>query len=78
MYEVIGFRHMNGTSKKTGKPYSGFMIWFSMPFRSEDGVGQETDSVFVDDTLLKGRVPAVGGIIDLRFNRRGFLESVEL
>lgn len=71
MVEIVGIKRMEGTSKKTNKPYSGYMIWY---IQEEAGVtGKSADSAFVSDTILGGQIPEVGGFAELRYNKNGFL-----
>lgn len=71
MVEIVGIKRMEGTSKKSGKPYSGYMIWY---IQEEAGVtGKSADSAFVSDMILNGAIPEVGGFAELRYNKNGFL-----
>lgn len=76
MFEIVGIKRMEGTSKKTNKPYSGYMIWY---VQEEQGVtGKSADSAFISDVLLQGEIPAVGGFIELRYNKNGFLTEANI
>lgn len=74
MYEVVGFRKSAGTSKKTGKEFSGYIVFFNL---LQTGVtGMATEHCFISDDL--GYVPTVGDRVRLNYNSRGFLMEVEL
>ena len=74
MYEVIGVRKTEGTSKKTGKPFSGFIVFYQY---DQTGVtGKACDNVFVSADLLGGLIPAPGMHCELRYNRNGFLTDL--
>lgn len=71
MNEIIGVRRTEGTSKKTGKPFSGYIVFYQY---TQQGVsGMACDNVFVSDELLTGTIPAPGMKCELRYNRNGFL-----
>lgn len=72
--EIVGVKRMDGKSKRTGRPYAGFMIWYQEQREGVDGVA--CDSSFLSDALLDGRVPSPGDCIVLSYNRSGFLEYV--
>ena len=75
MVEVVGTKRMEGTSKKSGKPYSGYMVWY---LEQQDGVtGQAADSAFISDTMLGGIIPNVGQLLELRYNKNGYLTEVK-
>ena len=78
MVEVCGVKYMKGTSRKTGKPYEGHTVYFT-----EDGAAQQVkgfvaDSVFLSSDVLQGRIPDVGDKLDIRYDRRGFVSSVDI
>ena len=75
MVSVVGFRRCEGKSKSTGKPYSGYIVFYEEERPGVTGIACE--SVFLSDDLLEGRAPAVGQMMDLRYGRGGFLQSVE-
>lgn len=75
MISVVGVRKCSGTSKKTGKPYSGYICFYEEERLGVEGVAAE--SVFLSDEVLNSRIPAVGSELELRYSRSGFLQSVE-
>lgn len=75
-YEVIGVRRSAGTSKKTGKPYSGYIVFYT--YRQADVTGVASDNAFVSDQLLEDYIPQVGDKIQLIYDRNGFLQAFEL
>lgn len=75
MVEVVGFRRCEGKSKSTGKSYAGYIAFYE---EDRMGVtGRAAESVFLSDDLLEGRSLAVGQLMDLRYGRGGYLQSVE-
>lgn len=81
MAKIIGYQQMSGTSKKTGNPYSGFMVYYTEPMRVRSGFfggGDSCDSAFISDDLLQGIVPEVGADLDLRYDKRGYLREVNI
>lgn len=71
MNEVIGVRKAEGISKKTGKPFSGYIVFYQ--YEQGDVTGKACDNVFVSADLLQGMIPTPGMIVELRYNRNGFL-----
>ena len=77
MVEICGVKFMEGTSKKSGKPYKAYLIHYT-----EDGAGQGFDGfvtgdAFIDVSLLNGRKPSVGDRVELFYNKQGFLLHVQ-
>lgn len=74
IYEVVGFRACQGVSKKTQRPYNGYFVFLTI---ERTGVqGKATENIFVGEEL--GYVPAVGDLVRLNYNSRGFLVGVEV
>lgn len=71
---IIGVKRVSGVSKKSGKPYSGYNIWYEEPRNGVQGFA--ADNAYVSDEVLAGEIPAVGGHIQLSYNRNGYLEAV--
>lgn len=74
MYEVVGFRRSVGTSKKTGKDFAGYIVFFN--FAQQGVTGMATEQTFISDEL--SYVPSLGDRVRLLYNARGFLMEVEL
>lgn len=74
--EIIGFRRCSGTSKKTQKPYSGYIIFFQ--FDAPDVTGKSCDNAFVSDELLMGYIPKIGDRFKLFYNKSGFMTDFDL
>lgn len=72
-YEIIGVRRSAGTSKKTGKPYSGYIVFYT--HNQQDVEGVACDNTFITDTILNGYIPRVGDLIQLIYDRNGFLQD---
>lgn len=72
MHEVIGFRRSEGVSKKTGKNFSGYIVFFALDQRGV--TGKACDQAFISDDL--DYVPSLGDKVQLIYNSRGFLTDV--
>lgn len=71
MNEIIGVRKAEGTSKKTNKPYSGYIVFYQ--YDQENVTGKACDNVFVSSDVLNGLTPAPGMQCEMHYNRQGFL-----
>lgn len=47
---LLGFQKMEGTSKKTGKPYNGYML--HLGYYDEHVTGNATAQIFVDSKII--------------------------
>lgn len=73
-YEVVGFRRTSGTSKKTNKDYSGYIVFFKF---TQNGVtGCATEQCFISDQL--NYFPQIGQSVRLLYNAHGYLIEVEV
>lgn len=70
---VVGYRDIKGTSKKNGKPYDGCLLF--VQYESKDVTGYETDTVFIDRTLINIDV-TVGLEIEVLYNKNGFVTEL--
>ena len=75
-YEVIGVRRSEGKSKKTGKPFSGYIVFYS--YEQQDVTGKACDNAFIPDQILCGYTPNVGDKIKLIYDRNGFLQDFDV
>ena len=75
VYDVIGVRRSSGTSRKTGKPYSGYIVFYT--YKQQDVEGVSADNVFVSDVLIS-EAPHPGDQILLLYDRNGFLQEFEI
>ena len=66
-----------GVSKKTNKPYKAIVTHVVFPGESDKDV-KECEAVWIDPALLEGEVPKYGDVMDLQYNRQGFLSSAKL
>lgn len=75
MISVVGFRKKS-FSFNDGNSVSGY----ELHLLSEDSnvTGNAVERVFVSDQKLGAYVPALGDSIDIRYNRFGKVQSVEL
>lgn len=76
-YKIIGVEHMKGTSKKTGRPYDMDILHvmsLSAP-RNRELVGSEVDKISISrDSGIITKIPQPGDIIEIGFNRYGFVD----
>lgn len=68
---VMSSRVAKGTSKKTGKDFNAVIV--HVVFEGEE---RECEAVWIDPELLKGYVPEYGDVIEINYNRQGFVTSV--
>lgn len=72
-YEVLGFRHSAGISKKTNKPYSGNFVFFKFARKGINGFA--AFEKFVPDDMY---TPQLGQTVRLIFDDGGYLVDVEV
>lgn len=75
MYEIVGYRRAEGTSKKTGKSYAGYFVYLT--YDDPQVTGKSTENVFLSDAILNGRQIYNGSLIDLSYNKQGYLIGVD-
>lgn len=75
MSTVIGYKRMEGTSKKTNRPYSGYILYCVEDQPGMDVQGQIAFEKFVSGDLLSAP-PYVGATADFRFDFKGYLTGV--
>lgn len=68
---IVGRSHMEGTSKKTNKPYNLNQIHYLGTSRNVDGQAAET--AFLSDTEYPYYDIRVGGKYNLEFDRNGYV-----
>ena len=81
MATIIGYRRMSGTGKKSGNPYSGYLVYYTESLRVPLGTlaeGESCDSAYIDYSLLQGVIPSVGSTLELRYDKRGYLQDVNI
>ena len=76
MVEVCGVKYVEGTSKKSRKPYRAYIIHHTQEGASQGFQGFVTGDAFIDVALLNGRVIQVGDKLELLYNKNGFLSAV--
>lgn len=77
MVEVCGVKYSEGISKKTGKPFKGFTVYFTKDGAAKGVKGFIADSTFLSSDILQGRVVNVGDKLRLDRDNRGYVEGVE-
>ena len=71
---VMFANRVDGVSKKTNKPYSAVVTHVVFV----DGDNKEVESVWIDPSLIpNGQFPGYGDVLNLTYDRRGFLSKVE-
>lgn len=76
--ELVGYRHIEGKAKKTGRPYSANLLFVKYESTSDDVVGMEVDTVFVPDEVLNLNL-VVGMEFEVMYNKNGFaIDVVEI
>lgn len=76
IYEVIGVRSVNGTSKRTGNVYSGMNVYLTCERAHVDGLACE--SIYVSQKAIDdgGYIPHVGDYVRLSYNRFGNVAGI--
>lgn len=74
MFEVMGFENVTYTSKRTGELVSGFRLYVSSDLPT--GTGRRCEEVFMRAAALGSYVPAVGDIIFIQRDARGFVQGI--
>ena len=67
---VMSSRIAKGTSKKTGKEFNSIVV--HVVFLGDE---KECESVWISSELLHGYLPQYGDVIDINYNRQGFVVS---
>lgn len=77
MIQLIGYRRMQGTSKRTGKPYNGYMLYCEEDHVPQDVCGNICFEKYADVNILSNE-PYVGAEVRFHFDFRGYLTQVEI
>lgn len=76
MAELIGYKKMEGNSKKTGRPYSGYIFYCTdQQYNDPQCQGKIAFEKFVSSDIIGG-VPYVGAQVNFVFDFRGYLTAV--
>ena len=81
MAKLVGFRHVQGTSKKTGKTFDAYVVSYLEQDEDQGAVGYKADSQFVDramfEAAVSGRAPEklMNAECVLVYNKSGFLSQ---
>ena len=68
---VMSARVAKGVSKKTGKEFNAFVV--HVVFDEEE---KECEAVWIDPEFFGGVLPTYGDVIDIQYNRQGYVQSV--
>lgn len=67
---VIGKAHLQGTSKRTGKPYDFIQLHYNGPARGVDGMAAMTLSL--DPSMFPYSSIVIPGAYNVEFDQRGY------
>ena len=70
---VMSSREAKGTSKRTGKEFNSIIV--HVVFIGDE---KECEAVWVDPNLLKGYLPEYGDVLDIIYNRQGYISDVKV
>lgn len=81
---ITGFKHLIGTSKKSGKDFAGFICFYV--YQDRDTIGSVSDSAFIPDQIMAPVLQKTSGKLDMlvnktaviNFNRKGFVDSLDV
>lgn len=82
-YEVVGYEHRSGISKRTNKPYDMdiYHVIDCFPLaQNENSYGRKVEQI-VFNRLVIGEIPEkpqIGDTIQVYYNRSGFAEELEI
>ena len=79
--KVFGIQHLEGTSKKTGRPFAADVlhVLFLDPPRSKEFSGQEVGTIWCDTASgVLPYTPPIGSVVDVYYNRAGYVEDVAI
>ena len=68
---VIGKAHLQGTSKKSGKPYNFVQVHYNGPARGVEGLAAQT--LMLDPALYPVESISVNSTYNVEFDNRGFV-----
>ena len=70
---VMSSRIAKGTSKRSGKEFNAIVV--HVVFLGDQ---KECEAVWIDPDMLRGYMPDYGDVIDINYNRQGFVVSVNV
>jgi hypothetical protein len=82
-YEVVGYEHRAGISKRTNKPYDIDVVHVidCLPLaQTENSYGRKVEQI-IFNRLVVGELtekPQIGDTIQVWYNRSGFAEDLEI
>lgn len=74
--KVLGKAHLEGTSRKTGRPYNFNQLHFCGPAQGVEGVAAQT--VSYDPSIFPLSRIEVGKTYELEVNLRGYVTGITL
>lgn len=76
MNKCIGIQYRNYTSKKTGKPVSGYNVFYTFEQKNMEGIA--CDSLWCSEQILEDSAIRVGDEFEALYNRYGRVESIRV
>ena len=76
--KVVGIQRVDYTSRKTGNPVKGTTLHAC--YKDADVSGEAVDNIFISDALEIGCISQIqpGMVVDIEYNRRGFVSDVAI
>ena len=86
VYEILGVKALEGTSKKTGRPFDAYLLHCARENPNDTGlIGEEVKQLFIDKRFLLEDVKRlgsfgamVGSCVAVSYDSNGFVESCSL
>ena len=86
VYEILGIKPLEGTSKKTGKPFDAYLLHCARENPNDSTLfGHEVKQLFVDKRFLLDDVKSLGSFaalvnmyVSVSYDSNGFIESCSL
>ena len=69
---VMNSNVAKGVSKRTGKEFNAIVVHVVF-----DGENKECEAVWIDPEFFGGVLPSYGDVIDIQYNRQGYVQSVK-
>lgn len=67
MIEIVGYKRLEGTSKKSGRPYSGYQVYGIQD--DQNVTGKAVTEFFASDMVLGGYIPSIGSKCELYYDK---------
>lgn len=67
---LVGYRKFKSKNKKTGEPYTAYMLYFE--YEDKDTEGHVTEDAFLMADIVDASLLGVGAQLEVVYNKRGF------